>query len=65
MSPKVPWTGSAVVTDGSVSPPPSAMLSNVAKVVQPTATVSSVPVCGPSKLTILIYLCSTKISGDL
>ncbi|KAL0267917.1 UNVERIFIED_CONTAM: hypothetical protein PYX00_010054 [Menopon gallinae] len=48
VSPKVPWTGSAAVTDGSVSPPPSAMLSNVAKVVQPTATVSSVPVCGPT-----------------
>lgn len=28
---------------------PSATGSSVAKVVQPTATVSSVPVCGPSK----------------
>lgn len=45
---KVPWADTAV-TDGSVSPPPSAMLSSVAKVVQPTATVSSVPVCGPSE----------------
>jgi hypothetical protein len=39
--------------DGSISPPPPAagapMISSVAKVVQPTATVSSVPVCGPSK----------------
>lgn len=39
--------------DGNVSPPPPAagtpMISSVAKVVQPTATVSSVPVCGPSK----------------
>jgi hypothetical protein len=39
--------------DGSISPPPpgagTPMISSVAKVVQPTATVSSVPVCGPSK----------------
>ncbi|KAK6619911.1 hypothetical protein RUM44_006311 [Polyplax serrata] len=48
VSPKVPWTGSVAVTEGSGSPPPSAMLSNIAKVVQPTATVSSVPVCGPT-----------------
>lgn len=41
--------GTPTAPDGSVSPPPSAMLSSVAKVVQPTATVSSVPVCGPSK----------------
>ncbi|XP_069693124.1 CTTNBP2 N-terminal-like protein isoform X4 [Periplaneta americana] len=38
--------------DGSISPPPPAagtpMISSVAKVVQPTATVSSVPVCGPT-----------------
>ncbi|EEB10278.1 conserved hypothetical protein [Pediculus humanus corporis] len=47
ISPKVPWTGSVAVTEGSASPPPNAMLSSVAKVVQPTATVSSVPVCGP------------------
>lgn len=31
-------------TEGAAS-----MTSSVAKVVQPTATVSSVPVCGPSK----------------
>lgn len=41
------------LADGSISPPPPAagtpMISSVAKVVQPTATVSSVPVCGPSK----------------
>ncbi|XP_046406944.1 CTTNBP2 N-terminal-like protein isoform X2 [Ischnura elegans] len=37
--------------EDSVSPPPPAgtpMMSSVAKVVQPTATVSSVPVCGPT-----------------
>lgn len=45
---KVPWSGSVAANDGNVSPPPSAMLSSVAKVVQPTATVSSVPVCGPT-----------------
>lgn len=33
------------------------MTSSVAKVVQPTATVSSVPVSGPSKLNILIAIC--------
>lgn len=53
--------------DGSISPPPpppasagTPMMSSVAKVVQPTATVSSVPVCGPSKsgsLWINVYLC--------
>ncbi|XP_021930393.1 uncharacterized protein CG10915-like isoform X4 [Zootermopsis nevadensis] len=48
-----PWSqpGTAHV-DGSISPPPPAagtpMISSVAKVVQPTATVSSVPVCGPT-----------------
>lgn len=47
-SAQVPWTGSVAASDGNVSPPPSAMLSSVAKVVQPTATVSSVPVCGPT-----------------
>lgn len=35
-------------TEGAAS-----MTSSVAKVVQPTATVSSVPVCGPSKKTII------------
>ncbi|CAG2056255.1 unnamed protein product, partial [Timema podura] len=39
--------------DGSISPPlpgtGTPMMSSVAKVVQPTATVSSVPVCGPNK----------------
>nr|CAD7260196.1 unnamed protein product [Timema shepardi] len=38
--------------DGSISPPlpgtGTPMMSSVAKVVQPTATVSSVPVCGPT-----------------
>ncbi|KAK7862905.1 hypothetical protein R5R35_002456 [Gryllus longicercus] len=39
--------------DGSISPPPpgtagTPMMSSVAKVVQPTATVTSVPVCGPT-----------------
>lgn len=34
----------------ALAPPVAgAMMSSVAKVVQPTATVSSVPVCGPSE----------------
>lgn len=38
------------VTDGmDDNPAASPMMSSVAKVVQPTATVSSVPVSGPSK----------------
>lgn len=32
------------------------MTSSVAKVIQPTATVSSVPVCGPSMSKHLIFL---------
>ncbi|XP_046984282.1 CTTNBP2 N-terminal-like protein isoform X2 [Schistocerca americana] len=54
-----PKVGTWTVSDGSVSPPPPSqsaqppaagtpMMSSVAKVVQPTATVSSVPVCGPT-----------------
>ncbi|XP_066997419.2 CTTNBP2 N-terminal-like protein isoform X2 [Anabrus simplex] len=55
--PGVPLTPKACSwgpTDGSISPPPppaaagTPMMSSVAKVVQPTATVSSVPVCGPT-----------------
>uniref|UniRef100_A0A1B6EA52 Cortactin-binding protein-2 N-terminal domain-containing protein n=1 Tax=Clastoptera arizonana TaxID=38151 RepID=A0A1B6EA52_9HEMI len=48
-----PGKGSAW-SEGSSSPPPpgasagTPMISSVAKVVQPTATVSSVPVCGPT-----------------
>ncbi|KAG8234441.1 hypothetical protein J437_LFUL014187 [Ladona fulva] len=45
------WAQSGIPhMDGSVSPPPTGtpMMSSVAKVVQPTATVSSVPVCGPT-----------------
>lgn len=42
----------------------SPMISSVAKVVQPTATVSSVPVSGPSKCSLLCasssILCSTN-----
>lgn len=48
-------TGVGAWVDGSISPPPppptsagTPMMSSVAKVVQPTATVSSVPVCGPT-----------------
>lgn len=48
------WTQPGIThPDGTVSPPPPSpagtpMMSSVAKVVQPTATVSSVPVCGPT-----------------
>lgn len=41
--------GGANVTSTAASP----MMSSVAKVVQPTATVSSVPVSGPSKCSML------------
>ncbi|XP_071440126.1 CTTNBP2 N-terminal-like protein isoform X2 [Hetaerina americana] len=55
--PTIPAKGSAWAQPGiahpddTVPPPPPAgtpMMSSVAKVVQPTATVSSVPVCGPT-----------------
>ncbi|XP_063219692.1 CTTNBP2 N-terminal-like protein isoform X2 [Bacillus rossius redtenbacheri] len=45
------WAPLSPRPDGSMSPPPGAglpMMSSVAKVVQPTATVSSVPVSGPT-----------------
>ncbi|KAE8752418.1 hypothetical protein FOCC_FOCC000890 [Frankliniella occidentalis] len=42
----VPWSGLADGDAGAQTGSP--MLSSVAKVVQPTATVSSVPVCAPS-----------------
>lgn len=43
----VPWSGLSDGDAGAQTGTP--MLSSVAKVVQPTATVSSVPVCAPSK----------------
>lgn len=48
---------SGISSDGAAP-----MTSSVAKVVQPTATVSSVPVSGPSKNIIFYNDCKTLIS---
>lgn len=42
------------IDDGNNSTSP--MISSVAKVVQPTATVTSVPVSGPSTLLLFLYI---------
>lgn len=58
------FTGVTSSSDVDCIEDPSATGSSVAKVVQPTATVSSVPVCGPSKY-LKIRLLSTKLNYEL